>query len=125
MRTYKGQCHCGAVRFEIDTELDRVAVCNCSICQRRNAVMHRVEAERFRLIRGEEDLTLYQFATGTARHFFCKHCGTYPFHRPRIAPEAYTVNVFCLEGIDRATVAGLETVEIDGKSFETEGPGTP
>ncbi len=119
MQTFSGSCHCGAVTFEIDSELDKVAICKCSICQRRNAVMHRVAADRFRLLSGEDSLQLYQFNTGTAKHYFCKICGTYPFHRPRIAPEAYTVNVFCLDGVDRQVVAGLEVVEIDGRSFSS------
>lgn len=121
MQTYRGSCHCGRVRFEIETELDKVGICNCSICLRRNAVMHRVPAARFRLLTGEDALTLYRFNTGTASHYFCKHCGIYPFHRPRIAPEAYAVNVFCLEGVERETVEGLEVVRFDGRSFSTVG----
>jgi hypothetical protein len=119
MKTYKGSCHCSAVRFEVDSELARVGVCNCSICLRRNAVMLRVPAAHFRLLAGEEALQLYRFNTGTAKHFFCKTCGTYPFHNPRIAPDAYAVNVFCLEGVDRETVAGLEVVQFDGRGFST------
>ena len=121
MQTYRGQCHCGAVGFEIDTDLDWVAICNCSICRRKNAPMHRVTADRFRLVRGEGALTLYRFATGTARHYFCKHCGIYPFHRPRIAPDEVTVNVYCLDGVERETIAGLRVVEVDGKAFTTQG----
>jgi len=121
MQTYTGSCHCGAVRFEIDTELDAVGICNCSICLRRNAVMHRVAAENFRLLAGEAALQLYRFNTGTATHYFCMTCGIYPFHRPRIAPEAYAVNVFCLDGVDRDTVAGLTLNRFDGKSFSTVG----
>ena len=119
MRTYTGACHCGRVTFEIDTELDSAAICNCSICRRRNALMHRVSADRFRLTGGEEALTLYQFNTGTARHYFCGTCGIYPFHRPRIAPEAYTVKVNCLEGVDPADIEALEIVRVDGRSFST------
>lgn len=29
----------------------------------------------------------YQFHTKTARHFFCKVCGIYPFHRKRVTPD--------------------------------------
>lgn len=119
MRTYQGSCHCGAVRFEVDSEFRRVGICNCSICLRRNAVMLRVPAEHFRLLAGEAALQLYRFNTGTAKHYFCKTCGTYPFHRPRLAPEAYAVNVFCLDGVDRASLAGLEVVEFDGRGFST------
>ena len=120
MKTYRGSCHCGDIIFEVDTDLDGVAVCNCSICQRRNAVMHRVTADRFRLLQGADSLALYQFNTGMAKHYFCKRCGTYPFHRPRIAPDPYTVNVFCLDGIDREFVATLPVTWVDGRGFSVK-----
>jgi hypothetical protein len=119
MKTYRGSCHCGKVAFEIDTALDKVGVCNCSICRRRNAVMHRVPEEHFRLLQGEENLAVYQFNTRTATHYFCKTCGIYPFHRPRVAPDAYTVNVFCLEGVAPEEIAAMQVVPFDGRSFST------
>ena len=60
--------------------------------------MVKVHESKFRLIEGEDLLTEYQFHSRTARHFFCKICGIYPFHRKRIAPDHLGVNVFCLEG---------------------------
>ncbi len=119
MKTYRGSCHCATVVFEVDTELEALGVCNCSICRRRNAVMLRVPAERFRLLAGEEALTLYQFNTKTAKHYFCRHCGIYPFHRPRVAPDAYAVNVFCLDGLDAEDIARLPVHRFDGHSFSS------
>ena len=52
MKTYKGSCHCGRVRFEIRTELTRVSECNCSICRRKGYLHHMVTPDRFRLIQG-------------------------------------------------------------------------
>ena len=42
MQTCVGRCHCGAVRFEIDTELPELTTCDCSICRRKNALMVKV-----------------------------------------------------------------------------------
>ena len=53
----------------------------------------------FRLLAGEESLTEYRFHTMTARHFFCKRCGIYPFHRKRVT-DYFGINVFCLEDFD-------------------------
>jgi hypothetical protein len=50
------------------------------------------------------ELTEYQFHTHTARHFFCKVCGIYPFHRKRVTPDHLGINVFCLEGFDPAGI---------------------
>jgi hypothetical protein len=77
--------------------------------------MHRVPAEQFTLIAGEDYLTLYQFHTKTAKHYFCKICGIYPFHRPRVAPDLYAINVACLEGVDSFE---LEPALVDGRSYE-------
>ena len=99
-QTYRGSCHCGHVRFEIDAELDHVRVCDCSVCSRRGALNHRVAPHCFRLLTPLEDLTTYTFHTRTARDYFCPTCGILPFRRPRTDPDVWTVNVRCLEGVD-------------------------
>jgi len=100
MRKYTGSCHCGAVRFEIESDLSELTMCDCSICRRRNALMVKVHESGFKLLAGEDALTEYRFHTGTARHFFCKVCGIYPFHRKRVTPDHLGINVFCLDGFD-------------------------
>ena len=100
MKTYQGSCHCQAVQFEVDTDSAELTTCNCSICSRKNALMVKVHESSFRMLRGEESLTTYQFHTHTAEHYFCKVCGIYPFHRKRVTPDYIGVNVYCLEGFD-------------------------
>ena len=100
LQTYAGCCHCGAVRFEIETDFPELTMCDCSICRRKNALMVKVHESRFKLVAGEASLTEYRFHTGTARHFFCKVCGIYPFHRKRVAPDQLGINVFCLQGFE-------------------------
>ncbi len=104
MEKYRGSCHCGAVVFEIETDFPELTMCDCSICRRKNALMVKVHEDRFRLLSGEDSLTEYQFHTMTARHFFCKVCGIYPFHRKRAAPDHFGVNVHCLHDFDPAGV---------------------
>ena len=100
MRKYRGSCHCGAVTFEIETDFPELTTCDCSICRRKNALMVKVHESRFALLTGTEALSEYQFHTMTARHFFCRTCGIYPFHRKRVTPDFFGVNVFCLENFD-------------------------
>ena len=100
MKTYRGSCHCGRVRFEVDCELDHVRSCDCSICRKRGALIHRVDADRLRLLTPIEELTLYQWHTRTAEDYFCPVCGILPFRRPRNGADIWTVNVRCLEGVD-------------------------
>lgn len=114
IKSLTGSCHCGAVRFQIETDFPELTTCDCSICARKNALMVKVHESAFTLISGETFLTEYQFHTRTARHFFCKVCGIYPFHRKRSAPDCYGINVFCLEGFDPA---GIPVRATDGKGM--------
>ena len=109
--TYTGSCHCGAVRFEVDAEIDSVRSCDCSICSRRGALNFRVPKESLRLLTPWENLSLYQWGSRTAKDYFCRVCGILPFRRPGdptpqerregVQPfDGWAVNVRCLEGID-------------------------
>jgi hypothetical protein len=100
LRQYAGSCHCQAVRFEIETDLAELTTCDCSICRRKNALMVRVHEDQFRLLDGQSALSRYQFHTLTAEHYFCNVCGIYPFHRKRVTPDFYGVNVYCLADFD-------------------------
>ncbi len=104
MQTYRGGCHCGKLRFEADLELDHVRVCDCSICKKRGALLHRVDASNFRLLTPLDDASLYRWHTRTAKDYFCPVCGVLPFRRPRTAPHQWSVNVRCLDGVDPASI---------------------
>jgi len=108
--TYRGSCHCGRVRFEIDSDFPELTTCDCSICRRRNALMVKVHESSFRLLTRPDELIEYRFHTKTARHFFCRTCGIYPFHRKRVTPDFLGINVFCLENFDPAGIPVRATV---------------
>lgn len=110
MQKYHGSCHCGAIQFEIETEFPELTQCDCSICRRKNALMVKVHESKFRLLAGADSLTEYQFHTWTARHYFCKVCGIYPFHRKRIAPDHFGVNIFCLENFEPSGIPVRQAV---------------
>ena len=109
-KKYRGSCHCGAVTFEIETDFPELTTCDCSICRRKNALMVKVHENQFRLLSGDDSLTEYRFHTMTARHFFCKTCGIYPFHRKRVTPEYLGINVFCLDSFDPSGVPVRQTI---------------
>ena len=123
-----GACHCGAVRFEVDWEIEEITSCDCSLCTIRNARMAKVPEARLRLIAGEDFLALYEWNTRRAKHHFCRRCGIYVFHRKRAAPDHFGVNIFCLEGFDpgsvplRATEGANMTVEDPAARPEWLGP---
>ena len=113
---HKGGCHCGRVRFEIMAPAAiEVGDCNCSMCSKTGYLHLVVKKEQFKLVSGEDALTNYQFNTGTAKHFFCSHCGIKSFYVPRSHPDGYSVNARCL---DEGTVASMTSRKIDGKNWE-------
>ena len=115
----KGACHCGAVQFEVRTELEPAVRCNCSLCRRKGALMSPIFArENLTILAGEDSLTLYQFNTRAAKHYFCKHCGIYPFHQTRRDVTHWRVNLGCLEGVD---AYALEASLADGASLSVVG----
>lgn len=100
-QVFTGSCHCGTVRFEVETPLLPVGRCNCSVCRRKGALMTPFfDEKKLCILAGEDALTLYQFNSYAAKHYFCKHCGIYPFHQTRKDSKLWRANVGCLDGVD-------------------------
>ena len=108
---HRATCHCGAVELELDLPDGIVDPrrCDCSICRRKGAVVASVPLSGVHVIKGAEYLTLYQFNTHTAKHYFCSRCGIYTHHQRRSNPEQYGYNVGCLEGVNPLAIAGVPT----------------
>ena len=115
MPIYKGGCHCGQVQFEVTTDLDSVIDCNCSICTKKGFLHLIVDPAQFRLFTPEPVLSLYQFNTNTAKHYFCSVCGIHSYYVPRSHPNKIDVNVRCLEGID---LQKLTIQQFNGQEWE-------
>ena len=100
-REFEAACHCGAVRFRLvlTDGLHSARRCNCSYCSMRGAVAVSANLDDLHVVQGEDKLTLYQFNTGQAKHFFCSVCGVYTFHSRRSVPSQYGVNVACIVGL--------------------------
>lgn len=110
---HKATCHCGAVEIELDLPEGLIDVrrCDCSLCRRRGAIAASVPLAGIHIVKGETALTLYQFNTKTAKHFFCRHCGIYTHHQRRSNPTQYGFNVSCLEGINPLNIKGIPTYD--------------
>ncbi len=99
---HKLSCHCGNVVLELTLPDGVVNArrCNCSFCKRRSVISPSVKLENLKIVKGEDSLKLYQFKTGTAKHYFCSNCGIYTHHQRRSDPSEYGYNLGCLEGVD-------------------------
>jgi len=110
---HKASCHCKAVQFELSlpNSLDDPRRCDCSMCQRRGAIVASVSLDGIKIIKGEDKLSLYQFNTMTAKHYFCSICGIYTHHQRRSNPNQYGFNVACLEGVNALKLQNIPTYD--------------
>lgn len=128
MKLHPGSCHCGAIRFQVVAEIEELTTCDCSLCIKKNAVMAKVPEKALKILQGERSMTLYEWNTRRAKHYFCKHCGIYVFHRKRAAPDHFGVNIFCLDEFDPHSVPVRPTegadMSVTDPQARPEWPGT-
>ena len=70
LKTYRGNCHCGAFVYEIQSpEITSVGCCNCAICIKKGYLEHFPGPENFKFVKGnEDDLTTYTFGPKKLAH---------------------------------------------------------
>lgn len=76
----KGQCHCGALRYEMPAETKHQAICHCSDCRRHAGapfVSWALVDKAAMKIEGET----HEYASSkNGRRHFCPKCGTSLFY---------------------------------------------
>ena len=118
MQTHHGSCHCGNIGFEMETDVSRVATCNCSFCVRRGAILHSVRSANFRILQGApgEPDGAKTYGSGIFLHHFCPNCGIQCF--TRVVGGRFhgyvNVNIGCF---DPSLIEGLTPFEFDGASL--------
>ena len=79
MTTYKGQCLCGSIKYQVDKIEPKMGHCHCSMCRKFHgaafATFGEAKRENFHWINGEDLLQSYRAENGTTRKF-CKQCGS-------------------------------------------------
>ena len=124
-RLHNAACHCGVVRFRVrlSDEFNTIRRCSCSYCRMRGAIAVSVQVGDIEFMAGEENLTVYQFNTGIAKHYFCKTCGIYTHHQRRSNPNQLGINVACIEAISPFDF--LEVPVMDGVSHPSDSASGP
>jgi hypothetical protein len=113
--SYKGSCHCGQIKFEVQGSFDTVMECNCSHCSRKGYLLWFVPRSQFTLLTPDAALSTYTFNKHVIKHHFCSKCGcaTFGFGTNKGA-ETAAINVRCLEGLE---LSSLERKSVDGRSY--------
>ena len=126
---YKGGCHCGAVRYEVDLDLDKGSLrCNCSLCSKSRAWFAFAPAERFALTSGEGAEIHYRWTPPgkpkpNLTYHICSTCGVRT-HAEGMDPKGnaiVAVQVATLEGADPDVLAqGIRYVDGRHDHFDRE-----
>jgi hypothetical protein len=119
---YTARCHCGRVRFSFRSpEITTGCRCDCSLCQRRAAVLSSgyIPAADFTPHDNPDDLGRYLWNEKVLNNYFCKTCGIFTYIADgENGKDGYRVNLGCVEGLD---VLALKLERIDGKSVPLVG----
>ena len=111
VKTYRGSCHCGAVRFEVVADPSAgTGRCNCSYCTKVRTWNTLVKPDAFRLAAGEDARSDYQF---------CRHCGIHPFsrgHVEAIGGDFVSVSIACLDDVTPEEFAAMPVTYADGRA---------
>lgn len=116
MTTHQGSCQCGAVAYEVDSDLDGLIECNCTHCYRKGLVLAFIPPNAFRLKSGKEALSKHTFNTHKIEHMFCETCGVQPFAEGRSPSGDLMVAVNVRTLIDLEPWSWTAT-RVDGRSF--------
>ncbi|HEV2270925.1 MAG TPA: GFA family protein [Steroidobacteraceae bacterium] len=74
--TFRGSCHCGAIRYEADIDLNQgTGRCNCTFCLKARAWATYIKPEAFRLAAGSEEGVAYHQHAAAPVKYHCPRCG--------------------------------------------------
>ena len=81
-RTVEASCHCGAIRFEVETPPVTVTSCNCSLCRRNGALLAYYSPKQVRFVAGEGVTDMYMWGDRSISFHRCKLCGCFTHWSP-------------------------------------------
>ena len=118
-----GACHCGEVRWTLDTSPLSVTACNCTICRRYGALWAYGYIGRDIRTTGQAS-TYRRRDSGDICFYFCALCGCMTHHVAGSADEngrkPAAVNV---RMSDPAPISGIPIRHFEGHDSFTELPG--
>ncbi len=116
LRTYQGECHCGALAFQFTgAAITRAVRCNCSLCRRKGVLMspYAIAPEDLYIDDPDSRLQSYRFGSEVACHYFCGCCGVNVFHQTLSKPGHYRVNLGCIDGLNAASATDCLSLPVD------------
>jgi len=113
---YRGSCHCGQVRYEVEGEVDSGMACNCSMCGRRGSLLWFVPRERLKLLTSEDAAGSYLFNKHVIRHRFCPTCGIHTFGEAQ-GPDGRAMGAINLRTLEDFDLDRVPVKHFDGRAM--------
>ena len=109
----KLSCHCGKVEAEINisNNFEKILRCNCSICKRKGAVMSMVKNEDFKIVKGKDVLSLYQFHSKGSKTLFLFFLWNLHSPPPRSNPAMTGFNIGCIDDINIFAIENINVLD--------------
>ncbi|KAK3398566.1 Mss4-like protein [Sordaria brevicollis] len=123
LKSYRGNCHCGAFIFTLLTSpIVSAEYCNCSICRKKGYLWTQPDfstGDKWEVVKDEGKTTAYVTGpSGKTKHLFCSECGTglYAINEEdvREGKKGLWVNARAIQDLK---IWDLEVKEFDGKSI--------
>jgi len=87
---YKGQCLCGAIKYEVDEIKSQMGHCHCSMCRKFHgagfSTLGEADVKDFHWIKGEALLKDYVASNSSVRQL-CQNCGSSMTFAPSEEPN--------------------------------------
>jgi hypothetical protein len=122
-RWYKGSCHCGAVTFRVNMDVEAgTSKCNCTFCwKQRNWNVGGLKPEDFELLSGAEALSVYarESEAFAIAHRFCATCGTPTHgdgHLEELGGAFVSVRVAAIDDLEVETLVSAPITYCDGRN---------
>lgn len=122
--TYHGSCHCKAIAFEAELDLDDgIRKCNCTFCRKVGYQKAFAAFDGLRITSDRSAVSEYlptpsHWPPGHIHHYYCRACGVHPFSHGYLEKEMggdfWAVNIACLDDVDEATLAAAPLIYEDG-----------
>ena len=112
---YRGSCHCGQVRFEVEGEVDSGLACNCSMCSRRGSLLWFVPRDKLKLLTDEDAASTYLFNKHVIQHRFCANCGIHT-HGEAPGPGGAQIAAINLRTLEDFDLESVPVKHFDGRS---------
>jgi len=103
VKKHTGGCHCGAVRYEVSLDASAGSQCNCTICVKTAITGSMVKPAAFKLLKGEDAVSMYEWGGKTGKRYFCKHCGIHCYgigHLEQLGGDYVSINLNTVDDFD-------------------------